>query len=1067
MDIFAWQPSDMSGVPRELAEHYLNINPGAKPVKQAMRRFGDKKRRAIGMELAKLLEAGFVIEVIHTDWVANPVLVPKKNTEILRMCIDYSGLNKHCPKDPFPLPRIDQVIDSTAGAELLCFLDAYSGYHQIRMKESDQKATSFITPFGTYCYVTMPFGLKNAGATYQRTMQRCLKDQIGRNVHAYVDDIAVMTRKGSDLISDLTETFDNLRRYKMMLNPLKCVFGVPAGKLLGFIVSHRGIEVNPEKIKAILCIKRPTCLKDVQRLTGCVAAISRFVSRLGEKALPLYKLLKKTDKFVWDDAADAALRGLKEILTSPPILAAPEESEPMLLYLAATNRVISLVIVVERKEEGHEYDVQRPVYYISEVLTESKQRYPHFQKLAYGVFLGSRKLRHYFQEHPVTVVSKAPLSTILNNADATGRTAKWGIELSAFDIAYKPRTAVKSQVLADFVADWTEAPDASLEPEPETWVMHFDGSKQHQGSGAGVTLKSPTGEELQYVLQIHFEATNNMAEYEALLHGLRIAKEIGIKHIICCGDSDLVAQQVAGTWNARNSVMAAYRDEVDEIAKCFLGYEVKYVRRDDNTAADMLSKLGSGRKPIPPGIFLEHLRIPSVKGANPENPEVAVSPAREVMAIIPAWTQPFLDYLIDQKLPEDEVLARQIIRRARSYTIVDGQLYKRSATGVFLKCVSNQDGIEILREIHAGDCGHHAAPRSLVAKAFRLGFYWLTAKEDADKIVKTCRGCQYYATQPNAPAQELKTIPITWPFAVWGLDMVGKLKRSSPGGFEYLLVAIDKFSKWIEAKPVRKADGATALKFVCSLVMRFGIPHSIITDNGTNFAQGELKDYCETVGIRLDLASVAHPQSNGQVERANGLILSGIKPRLEEPLRRAAGAWADELEAVLWSLRTTPNRSTGFTPFFLVYGSEAVLPSDIIHDSPRVSAYNEETADEARQLSVDLIEEARNLADQRSAIYQQKLRRYHSRRVRNRSFMAGDLVLRLRQVKDHKLQSPWEGPFVVSKVLHNGSYYLVDFRELKDRPANWHRKRKREDPDDIYDETDRPWNIAQLRPFYT
>ncbi|KAK1631102.1 hypothetical protein QYE76_005417 [Lolium multiflorum] len=297
------------------------------------------------------------------------------------------------------------------------------------------------------------------GATYQRTMHRCLKDQIGRNVHAYVDDIAVMTQKGSDLISDLTETFENLRRYKMTLNPLK------------------------------------------------------FVSHLGEKALPLYKLLKKTDKFVWDEAADAAHKGLKEILTSPPILVAPGESEPMLLYLAATNRVISLVIVVERQEEGHE--------------------------------------------------------------------------------------------------------------------------------------------------------------------------------------------------------------------------------------------------------------------------------------------------------------------------------------------------------------------------------------------------------------------------------------------------------------------------------------------------------------------------------------------------------------------------STGFTPFFLVYGSEAVLPTDIIHDSPRVSAYDEETADKARQLSVDLIEEARNLADQRSAIYQQKLRRYHSRRVRNRSFMAGDLVLRLRQVKGHKLQSPWEGPFIVSKVLHNGSYYLVDFQELKDRPANWYRKRKREDPDDIYDETDRPWNIAQLRPFNT
>ncbi|KAK1630203.1 hypothetical protein QYE76_004518 [Lolium multiflorum] len=436
---------------------------------------------------------------------------------------------------------------------------------QTTKKQISEQKTSFKPAIETKKHDLIP------GATYQRTMQRCLKDQIGRNVHAYVDDIAVMTRKGSDLISDLT----NLRQPPQVQDDVESAemrLWRASRKTPWLHSLSQGIEVNPEKIKAIL-----------------------FVSRLGEKALPLYKLLKKTDKFVWDDAADAALRGLKEILTSPPILAAPVESEPMLLYLAATNKVISLVIVVERKEEGHEYDVQRPVYYISEVLTESKQRYPHFQKLAYGVFLGSRKLRHYFQEHPLTVVSKAPLSTILNNADATGRTAKWGIELSAFDIAYKPRTAVKSQVLADFVADWTEAPDASLEPEPETWVMHFDGSKQHQGSGAGVTLKSPTGEELQYVLQIHFEATNNMAEYEALLHGLRIAKEIGIKHIICCGDSDLVAQQVAGTWNARNSVMAAYRDEVDEIAKSFLGYEVKYVRRDDNTAADMLSKLGSGR----------------------------------------------------------------------------------------------------------------------------------------------------------------------------------------------------------------------------------------------------------------------------------------------------------------------------------------------------------------------------------------------------------------------------------------------------------------------------------------
>ena len=173
----------------------------------------------------------------------------------------------------------------------------------------------------------------------------------------------------------------------------------------------------------------------------------------------------------------------------------------MLLYLTATTRVISVAIVVERKkDEAQEYLEQHPVYYLSEVFSESKQRYPHYQKLAYDVFFASRKLRHYFQGHSITVVSKAPLGDIINNADATGRVAKWGIELAVFDISYKPRTAIKSQGLMDFIADWTEAMEKTPLPETEYWIMHFDGSKMKKGSGAGVILKSPKGDTLSYVL---------------------------------------------------------------------------------------------------------------------------------------------------------------------------------------------------------------------------------------------------------------------------------------------------------------------------------------------------------------------------------------------------------------------------------------------------------------------------------------------------------------------------------------------------------------------------------------
>jgi hypothetical protein len=167
------------------------------------------------------------------------------------MYVDYTDLNKHCPKDPFGLPRIDQVIDSTAGCNLLYFLDCYSGYHQIAIKEEDQEKTAFITPFGAYCYTTMSFGLKNAGATYQRAIQVCFEKQLNNNVEAYVDDMVVKTWNFDTLITDLEETFASLREYQWKLNPNKCVFGAPSKKLLGFIISHRGIEANPEKISTI------------------------------------------------------------------------------------------------------------------------------------------------------------------------------------------------------------------------------------------------------------------------------------------------------------------------------------------------------------------------------------------------------------------------------------------------------------------------------------------------------------------------------------------------------------------------------------------------------------------------------------------------------------------------------------------------------------------------------------------------------------------------------------------------------------------------------------------------
>ena len=228
--------------------------------------FAPKRDNAIKDEVQKLMAAKFIREVYYPDWLANVVMVKKANGK-WRMCVDFTDLNKACPKDSYPLMRIDQLVDSTAGHKLLSFMDAFWGYSQIKMNGANQEKTSFVTSQGLFCYEVMSFELKNVGATYQRLVNHMFRPQIGRNVEVYVDDMLVKSLDEGKLLDDLQETFDTLKRYNMKLNPSKCAFGVASGKFLGFMVSHKEIEANPEKIKAILDMKSPQNIKEVQSLT--------------------------------------------------------------------------------------------------------------------------------------------------------------------------------------------------------------------------------------------------------------------------------------------------------------------------------------------------------------------------------------------------------------------------------------------------------------------------------------------------------------------------------------------------------------------------------------------------------------------------------------------------------------------------------------------------------------------------------------------------------------------------------------------------------------------------------
>jgi ribonuclease HI len=412
----------------------------------------------------------------------------------------------------------------------------------------------------------------------------------------------------------------------------------------------------------------------------------------------------------------------------------------------------------------------------------------------------------------VTVVSSFPLGEIIQCREASGRISKWAVELIGETLSFAPRKAIKSQVLVDFLVEWvdTQLPTAPI--QAELWTMYFDGSLMKTGAGAGFLFISPLGKHVRYVLCLHFPASNNVAEYEALVNGLCIAVKLGVRRLDARGNSQLVIDQVMKNSHCRDQKMEAYCGEVRRLEDKFHGLELNHVARRYNKTVDELAKIALGWTTVPPNVFSRDIYQPSVKINDTPKPEGTSAAEGEALRIEGErngaapnqnWQTPYLEYLLRGELPLDKAEARRLARCAKSFVLLgdEKELYHRSSSGILQRCISVAQGQELLQEIHSGACGHHAAPRALVGNAFRQGFYWPTAVADATRIVRSCRGCQFYARQTHLPAQALQTIPITWSFAVWGLDLVGPLQKA-PGGFKHLMVAIDKFSKWTEVRPL-------------------------------------------------------------------------------------------------------------------------------------------------------------------------------------------------------------------------------------------------------------------------
>ncbi|KAL0282795.1 UNVERIFIED_CONTAM: Ribonuclease HI [Sesamum radiatum] len=492
------------------------------------------------------------------------------------------------------------------------------------------------------------------------------------------------------------------------------------------MVTQRRIEANPLKIKAIIDMKAPTCLNEAQRLTGRIAALSRFISKSAKKSLPFFRTLRKAKTFEWGNPCQHALEELKAYLAKLPLLVKPSLGETLYLYLWVAPQAVSSVLI--REEDGK----QLPIYYVSKVLNGAEGRYMPIEKMALALVVTAKRLRPYFQSHPVGVKTNTPLKQTLEMAEMTIK-------------------------------------DASLD---QKWLLHVDGSSTSQGSGAGIVITTPQGEDLEFAIKFGFKASNNEAEYEALVIGMRMAHEAGDINLLAYSDSQLVVKQVEGTYEAKEESVIQYLQQIANLKTKFHHFQIIQIPREENAKADSLSKLASSLKDC----RTKHITIHYL-------PEARTSLAIELITTGEDWRTPIIKWIEEGLLPENRWKAARLKTQATRFIMQEHILYKKSYTHPLLRCLSIEEGIHILQEIHSGCCGAHIGTRTLANKALRAGYFWPTMKQDATQLSKDTKFPSRRLGSEKSRRPETSESPV-WegPYKITGIIGKGAYELEDPEG---------------------------------------------------------------------------------------------------------------------------------------------------------------------------------------------------------------------------------------------------------------------------------------------
>ncbi|XP_062080706.1 uncharacterized protein LOC133785493 [Humulus lupulus] len=551
--------------------------------------------------------------------------------------------------------------------------------------------------------------------------------------------------------------------------------------------------------------------------------------------------------------------------------------------------------------------------------------------------------------------------------------------------------------------------------------MHTDGASNSQGAGIDIVLEAPSGLQVEEAIRLEQHATNNEVEYEALIFGLELARSMGIRRLRVRGDSKLMIEQVAGNFDTKAPHLTNLLEKVYALKSQFQQFELVQIPRELNQRADALAKQASvGECSRHPVISTSH---------TPEAMTIfSISPEPE------CWMDLIIRYLTKSELPPNAKDAKLLRLKAQCYSIIHGTLYQRSFNGPYLRCLCPSEAKKLLEESHEGACGNHTGGWSLAHKELTTGYYWPYMMTEARDYARKCDRCKRFAPTIHQPAQILHSTISPWPFAKWGMEVVGEFPRAT-GGKQYALLATDYFTKWVVLEAYVTVSKTNTMSFIWKhIICQFGIPWEIVVDSGTPFQNAKLQELCDTYKIKLSFASITYPQGNTQAEVSNKLIFANIKKNLEDK----KGTWVDELPKVLWAYRMTKRTSTGESPYAMVYGTEAIIPTEVGLPTLWMEIASDLTANNVQLThNLNFLDELRTIAQIRHEKYQKAVERYYNKWVNSRTFNKGDWVLCKSTGNSKKLEPNWDRPFEVTKALGRGSYTLKNIHSGKNAPRTW------------------------------